>query len=118
MDVPVPDTRATIDWLPDGLMWLRWIPTLVAPVTVKPESTNDFVNLVPSIETPTEGALLIANGPMTKGSAVVPVPLLMQPHEVKSESLAMVMGAWDPALPLPALAGASIRIAHIPIAAK
>src|SRR5947209_198302 len=90
IDVCTPYTSATIDWLPLGLMWFRTMPVSVLvllPAMVRFSSSNDFVRVVPSMETATPLTLLMLQGPMMYGLVVVPLPLTTQAQLAKSLSL-------------------------------
>src|SRR5690242_8706879 len=101
IEVWVPLTCALI-CVPPALMWLSTMPVSVAvalPAIVRFESTNDFVSLVPSIETATPFTLLIDHGPITNGSVGEPLPDTTHRQLEKSSSEAITIGACPPRAP-------------------
>src|SRR5690348_10250947 len=95
IEVWVPATLALICVLP-VLMSLSTMPVslgVALPAIVRFESVNDFVRFVPSIETAMPFALLIDQGPITYGSAIVPLPDTTHRQLEKSLSEAITIGA-------------------------
>src|SRR6516225_10044 len=90
-------------WAPTcAQMWLSTIPVSLAvalPAIVRFESTNDFVRFVPSTDTATPFTLLIGHGPITNGSALVPLPDTTHWQLAKSPSEAITIGACPPSAP-------------------
>src|SRR5215467_10312595 len=90
-----PSTAAK-KWCAPRLMFFNTIPVeelVPLPPTVRFQITNDFVRLVPSMETATPSILLIDQGPMTNGLPTEPSPPNTQLQLTKSESCWMRMGS-------------------------